>query len=81
MQSIHVFRKFVALALPMLILGCASSTPISYSPPPTPIFEKQIIPGQRIGPIALGMTPGDVLRILGSPKPGSIIGGAHSIYH
>ena len=37
------------------------------TPPPAPIFDTLIVPGQRIGPIAVGMPGTQLLAALGSP--------------
>jgi outer membrane protein assembly factor BamE (lipoprotein component of BamABCDE complex) len=72
----------VLVLLIFLFSGCATSS--SYSPAAAPTFDKLIVPGKRIGPIALGMPQPDVVKILGKPGPSSVISaerGTHSIYH
>lgn len=61
----------------LILSGCVHS---SYSPPTTPIFDKLIVPGERIGPIALGMPQADVLKILGTP-PHTNVGEWASMYY
>ena len=66
------------MVLSALLSGCVQTR---YSPPTTPIFDKLIIPGERIGPISLGMPQADVLKILGTPPKSSIHTDGHSRYY
>ena len=61
----HVFLVAIALA------ACASNSTEDLSkvppPPAVPIRDYSIVPGQRIGPISLGMTEADLYRAMGEP--------------
>ena len=79
---INVFAKLNfplgALILFAFLSGCATSS--SYSPAAAPTFDKLIVPGKRIGPIALGMPQADVLKILGLPLKSTVHDDGHSSY-
>lgn len=62
----HLIISAVLVLSTFLFSGCATRS--SYSPAAAPIFDKLIVPGKRIGPIALGMPQADVVKILGIPK-------------
>jgi hypothetical protein len=52
------------------IVGCQSTgngDVVLPAPPGSPIFDTLIVPGQRIGPISIGMTAGELLRVAGAP--------------
>lgn len=66
------------LVLLVFLFGCASS---HHSSSAAPIFDKLIVPGERIGPISLGMMQADVLKILGVPPKSSIHTDGHSRYY
>lgn len=76
LQSVNL--ALFALVLFSLLAGCATSS--SYSSQTTPIFDKLIVPGERIGPIVLGMSQADVLKILGEPLQSIIHTDGHSSY-
>lgn len=50
-----------------LSFGCAEVIDLP-SPPATPTFDYAIVPGQRIGPVALGMPASQLLQALGPPE-------------
>lgn len=79
MLSQSVNLALFALVLFSLLAGCATSS--SYSSQTTPIFDKLIVPGERIGPISLGMPQADVLKILGTPPESTIHTDGHSRYY
>jgi hypothetical protein len=53
-----------------VILGLISceSTAVRPAPESTPIFDKAIIPGQRVGPISLCITEAQLYSVMGSPS-------------
>ncbi|HEX2668214.1 MAG TPA: hypothetical protein VHP13_07545 [Gammaproteobacteria bacterium] len=63
--------RLAALFAIVAIGGCASAPPLP--PPPTqlPPDDYLIVPGTRIGPVAIGMTSEQVLQVKGSPDKGS----------
>jgi hypothetical protein len=46
-------------------LGASSSQPLHLPQPPQLVSDWRIVPGQRIGPVSLGMMPEDALKALG----------------
>src|SRR3982751_800817 len=38
------------------------------APPAAPIFDSAIVPGERIGPVALGMSGAQLLQAAGAPR-------------
>ena len=59
----------VALACLLALTACLSATrpTVPLPTPGAPVFDTLIVPGVRIGPIALGATAGDLLAALGRP--------------
>src|SRR5687768_7177462 len=61
-------RLLLALACvaALLLDACetAQPTPVTQAP----IFDNLIIPGQRIGPVSIGMTRAELLRVKGEPE-------------
>lgn len=55
----------------VVLAGCGGSAYTNFGdvppPPATPIRDNLIIPGQRIGPISLGMTAAQLLHAVGEP--------------
>jgi len=77
-RTSRLITAAVLVLLTFLFSGCATRS--SYSPAAAPIFDKLIVPGKRIGPIALGMPQADVLNILGKPPKSIIHTDGHSSY-
>jgi hypothetical protein len=61
----------VRLSLVPLIIFAGCSSPLDFTVAPTsplkPIQDQLIIPGYRVGPIALGVTETQLLEVLGDP--------------
>lgn len=64
-----VFRSLaVAVLLSFAFLtGCASAPPMPAPPKQPPPDDSLIVPGDRIGPVAIGMTSKQVLQVKGTP--------------
>src|SRR5262245_7807256 len=62
-------RALIAVLLAGLALGgCASTEQAELPQPPAqPVFDRVIVPGQRVGPVALGMQAAQLLQSLGAP--------------
>jgi hypothetical protein len=56
----HVFCGFIVLAL---FVVAASSSSVFAAPPD----DHLIVPGQRVGPVVVGMGPAELLQALGAP--------------
>ena len=64
--------RVLAQAFLIALAGCASSNSaedLSKVPPPpaVPIRDYSAVPGERIGPISLGMTESELYRAMGEP--------------
>jgi len=71
LQIIRISALFAPLAAVLFgLAGCASAPGQGDvpTPPPSPMFDELIIPGQRIGPVAIGMAGADLLKALGPPR-------------
>ncbi|MGQ0544115.1 MAG: hypothetical protein ACT4P3_02125, partial [Betaproteobacteria bacterium] len=56
------------LATAAIVLGaCASDTANLPTPPAAPIHDNLVVPGVRIGPVALGMNAADFYQVKGNP--------------
>jgi len=67
-------RIVAALSLTIGLWSCAQSFDDFRGvppPPPEPIRDFLIIPGQRIGPISVGMTGSSLYKVLGEPNRAS----------
>ena len=73
----------LALVTALTLSACAggSSDLLAGVPPvpPTPIRDNQIVPGHRVGPVALGMELGALYAAMGSPQE-TVVGDLASIY-
>lgn len=58
---------FTLIALGVSSCGTTGSSVVLPTPPAAPIYDSLIVPGQRIGPISLGLTGGQLLQIAGTP--------------
>ena len=63
MKSVLLRIPLACLAL-LVAAGC-SSTPRDAN---APVFDNLIVPGQRIGPVSLGMPAKELVQAAGSPK-------------
>jgi len=60
----------VTFAASLVAAGCASRSsgaPTHFVPVMPPVQDAKIVPGQRVGPVSLGMSPADLLGALGDP--------------
>ena len=62
-------RMLLAMSM-LLVAGCsgAQQRAPAVRPPAAPIHDQLIVPGQRIGPASLGLSPADVFRLFGNPQ-------------
>ena len=50
-----------------LLAGCGGGEVVLPTPTAAPSFDRVIVPGQRMGPVSLGMSGAQLLQALGSP--------------
>jgi len=61
-------KHLLCLSFVLLASGCASEREAPPAAPPAqPIFDSLIVPGVRIGPVAVGMSGAQLLQAVGSP--------------
>ncbi|HEV2173615.1 MAG TPA: hypothetical protein VGR71_08610 [Nitrospira sp.] len=73
-MSCRVIRRLVFRPLAIAVLlsialqsGCSSAPPLPAPPKQLPPNDDLIVPGNRIGPVAIGMTSKQVLEAKGTP--------------
>ncbi len=68
----RVLAQAFLVALAAVLAGCASNSIEDLSkvqpPPAVPIRDTKIIPGQRVGPVSLGMSETELYRTMGEPR-------------
>ena len=71
-----VSRSLVAGLVLGALVACKTTAPDDSLPIPAaqPVFDSQIVPGQRIGPVALGMSSTQLLQAAGSPATSNHVG-------
>ncbi len=67
-------RIHLAAALAVALAACGSNRPADEPPPPTGRNDNLIVPGQRIGKVAVGMPARQLVNAAGSPKDSSRLG-------
>lgn len=70
-------NRIVGLLLAGVLGACAGGgarqDPLP-APPLQPVFDSLIVPGQRVGPVSLGMSGAQLLQAVGSPTRSNHIG-------
>jgi hypothetical protein len=70
-EFVFLFCGMLLVVLMLLSGGCDSIQGFSSEPTALQNSDHQIVPGKRIGPVALGMSDADLFKMLGPPSFGN----------
>jgi len=77
----EVVRMAALVGILVPLYGCAEKVEGMVPKPSAPIFDKLIVPGTRIGPVALDMNERELFSALGDPQKSTIDERGPTVYY